>query len=58
MIRQKSSLIQAVASLLRAAKSRQHIAAIVTGIREHGLHGMPALKMFKGEAALTREDWL
>ena len=58
VIRQKSSLIQAVASLLRAAKSRQHIASIVEDIREHGLQGMPALKMFKGEAALTREDWL
>jgi CRP-like cAMP-binding protein len=58
VIRQKSSLIQAVASLLRAARSRAHIATIVSDIREHGLQGMPALKMFKGEAALTREDWL
>ena len=58
VIRQKSSLIQAVASLLRAARSRRDIEDIVSGIREHGLQGMPALKMFKGEAALTREDWL
>ena len=58
VIRQKSSLIQAVASLLRAARSRRDIGDIVSAIREHGLQGMPALKMFKGEAALTREDWL
>ena len=57
IIRQKASLIEAVASLWRA-RTRADIAAIVTAIRELGLQGMPALKMLKGEAALVREDWL
>ena len=58
VIREKSSVIGAVASLLRVARNRADIAAMVAGIRGHGLQGMPALKMFKGEAALIREDWL
>ena len=56
IIDQKASLIQAVASLWRA-RSRADIAAIVTAIGKLGLQGMPALKMLRGEAALTREDW-
>ena len=57
-IREKSRVTDAVASLLRAGRNRADTTAMVAGVTDHGLQGMPALKMFQGEAALIREDWL
>lgn len=58
IIRQKCTIMQSVASLLKLGKTRKDIAGVVEEIRQYNLKGIPALKMFKGEAALLREDWV
>jgi CRP-like cAMP-binding protein len=57
VIRQKSSLIAAVASMLKSSRTEADVARTVDEILALGLSGMPALRMFKGEAALAREEW-
>ncbi len=57
VIRQKSSLIGAVASMLKSSRTEADIGRVVDEILALGLSGMPALRMFKGEAALAHEEW-
>lgn len=58
IIRQKCVMISEVASLLKLGKRRDHIAGTIDEIKGYALSGIPALKMFKGDAALAREDWI
>jgi CRP-like cAMP-binding protein len=58
IIRQKCTIMQSVGSLLKLGKTRTDIASVIEEIRQYNLKGIPALKMFKGEAALLREDWV
>jgi CRP-like cAMP-binding protein len=58
VIRQRCIMISAVASLLKVGKRRENIAGTVDEIKGYALCGIPALKMFKGDAALAREDWI
>lgn len=57
IIRQKCSVMQSVTALLKLGRTRKQIRAIVDEIRQYGLRNMPALKMFKGETALSKDDW-